>query len=197
MLSELEKLFGRLWTQCQECQGSLHQDVLCTSRDCPIFYRRKKAQKDMAEAKQQLDQSSVLICLEALLQLIIRELEVMVDLSLWQTCTNRARQTMGLTESSEGCLQKCSPKDPCLPHLKGTQTAKGNMANAPRNIRKWKCLLNSCFCRWLSPQASTEKPMLPPLRMNGPPNLKRSIIFRALQNSKGYRVCFLENGRVM
>ncbi|XP_076949772.1 DNA polymerase delta catalytic subunit-like [Bidens hawaiensis] len=54
-VSELEKLFGRLWTQCQECQGSLHQDVLCTSRDCPIFYRRKKAQKDMAEAKVQLD----------------------------------------------------------------------------------------------------------------------------------------------
>ncbi|XP_057550361.1 DNA polymerase delta catalytic subunit isoform X1 [Amaranthus tricolor] len=54
-VSELESLFGRLWTQCQECQGSLHQDVLCTSRDCPIFYRRKKAQKDMAEAKLQLD----------------------------------------------------------------------------------------------------------------------------------------------
>lgn len=30
IVSELEKLFGRLWTQCQECQGSLHQDVLCT-----------------------------------------------------------------------------------------------------------------------------------------------------------------------
>lgn len=55
---ELELLFGRLWTQCQECQGSLHQDVLCTSRDCPIFYRRKKAQKDMAEAKMQLDRWS-------------------------------------------------------------------------------------------------------------------------------------------
>ncbi|KMZ73586.1 DNA-directed DNA polymerase [Zostera marina] len=54
-VSELEILFGKLWTQCQECQGSLHQDVLCTSRDCPIFYRRKKAQKDMAEAKVQLD----------------------------------------------------------------------------------------------------------------------------------------------
>ncbi|GAB2287233.1 DNA polymerase delta catalytic subunit [Dionaea muscipula] len=54
-VSELETLFGRLWTQCQECQGSLHQDVLCTSRDCPIFYRRKKAQKDMAEARVQLD----------------------------------------------------------------------------------------------------------------------------------------------
>ncbi|KAJ6305585.1 hypothetical protein OIU78_021014 [Salix suchowensis] len=57
-VSELEQIFGRLWTQCQECQGSLHQDVLCTSRDCPIFYRRKKAQKDMAEAKRQLDRWS-------------------------------------------------------------------------------------------------------------------------------------------
>ncbi|KAF0894590.1 hypothetical protein E2562_001890 [Oryza meyeriana var. granulata] len=54
-VSELEMLFGRLWTQCQECQGSLHQDVLCTSRDCPIFYRRRKAQKDMAEARVQLE----------------------------------------------------------------------------------------------------------------------------------------------
>lgn len=51
---ELEQLFGRLWTQCQRCQGSLHQDVLCTSRDCPIFYRRKKAQKDLSEAELQL-----------------------------------------------------------------------------------------------------------------------------------------------
>uniref|UniRef100_A0A1J3F193 DNA polymerase n=2 Tax=Noccaea caerulescens TaxID=107243 RepID=A0A1J3F193_NOCCA len=57
-VSDLEELFGRLWTQCQECQGSLHQDVLCTSRDCPIFYRRMKAQKDMAVAKQQLDRWS-------------------------------------------------------------------------------------------------------------------------------------------
>ncbi|KAL4632629.1 hypothetical protein ACB092_04G065200 [Castanea dentata] len=57
-VSEQEMLFGRLWTQCQDCQGSLHQDVLCTSRDCPIFYRRKKAQKDMAEAKLQLDRWS-------------------------------------------------------------------------------------------------------------------------------------------
>ncbi|KAH6791361.1 DNA polymerase delta subunit 1 [Perilla frutescens var. frutescens] len=30
-VADLEELFGRLWTQCQECQGSLHQDVLCTS----------------------------------------------------------------------------------------------------------------------------------------------------------------------
>jgi DNA polymerase delta subunit 1 len=94
-VNELESQFGALWTQCQRCQGSLHQvccqvstlslthrtwpwhpylqyltpacdalvlllvfekgacdtqDVLCTSRDCPIFYRRKKVQKDLAEA---------------------------------------------------------------------------------------------------------------------------------------------------
>ena len=43
-VNELEGSFSQLWTQCQRCQGSLHQDVLCTSRDCPIFYRRKKVQ---------------------------------------------------------------------------------------------------------------------------------------------------------
>ena len=49
-VNELEQQFAALWTQCQRCQGSLHQDVLCTSRDCPIFYRRKKVQKDLGEA---------------------------------------------------------------------------------------------------------------------------------------------------
>ena len=39
VVNELEGLYGALWTQCQRCQGSLHDDVLCTSRDCPIFYR--------------------------------------------------------------------------------------------------------------------------------------------------------------
>ncbi|XP_027913140.1 DNA polymerase delta catalytic subunit-like isoform X1 [Vigna unguiculata] len=57
-VSELEKLFGRLWTQCQECQGSPYEDVLCTSRDCPIFYRRKKAQKDLCKASSELDRIS-------------------------------------------------------------------------------------------------------------------------------------------
>ncbi|KAF8328374.1 delta DNA polymerase [Cantharellus anzutake] len=48
--SSTQVAFARLWTQCQRCQGSLHQDVLCTSKDCPIFYMRKKAQKDAAES---------------------------------------------------------------------------------------------------------------------------------------------------
>ena len=28
--SALEEKFSRLWTQCQRCQGSLHEDVICT-----------------------------------------------------------------------------------------------------------------------------------------------------------------------
>ncbi|XP_048473423.1 DNA polymerase delta catalytic subunit [Rhincodon typus] len=48
-LKLLEEKFSRLWTQCQRCQGSLHEDVLCTSRDCPIFYMRKKVQKDLGD----------------------------------------------------------------------------------------------------------------------------------------------------
>ncbi|KAJ1460963.1 DNA polymerase family B-domain-containing protein [Pelagophyceae sp. CCMP2097] len=42
--------FARLWTQCQRCQGSLHQDVLCTNSDCPIFYKRKKVQQDLKDS---------------------------------------------------------------------------------------------------------------------------------------------------
>ena len=53
-VNDLERDFNRLWTQCQRCQGSLHQDVLCTSRDCPIFYRRKKVAKDLGEAESTL-----------------------------------------------------------------------------------------------------------------------------------------------
>ena len=48
--NELEVKFQRLWTQCQRCQGSLHQDVLCSAKDCPIFYMRKRAAKDLQEA---------------------------------------------------------------------------------------------------------------------------------------------------
>lgn len=29
-MSALEGKFSRLWTQCQRCQGSLHEDVICT-----------------------------------------------------------------------------------------------------------------------------------------------------------------------
>lgn len=50
-VGDLQRQFGALWTQCQRCQGSLHQDVLCAARDCPIFYRRTKVQKELGEAQ--------------------------------------------------------------------------------------------------------------------------------------------------
>lgn len=53
-VSELEVRFGRLWTQCQRCQGSIHCEVICSSRDCPIFYMRMKAKKDVEDASKEL-----------------------------------------------------------------------------------------------------------------------------------------------
>ncbi|XP_011187824.1 DNA polymerase delta catalytic subunit [Zeugodacus cucurbitae] len=43
----LEETFDRLWTECQRCQGSLHEEVLCSNRDCPIFYMRQKIRMDL------------------------------------------------------------------------------------------------------------------------------------------------------
>ncbi len=53
-VSELEVRFSRLWTQCQRCQGSMHNEVICSSKDCPIFYMRMKAKKDVEDAGKEL-----------------------------------------------------------------------------------------------------------------------------------------------
>ncbi|XP_063979553.1 DNA polymerase delta catalytic subunit isoform X2 [Diachasmimorpha longicaudata] len=56
---KLEEKFCRLWTECQRCQGSLHQEVLCTSRDCPIFYMRKKVQMELDTQMKRIDRFGV------------------------------------------------------------------------------------------------------------------------------------------
>lgn len=53
-----EALYAQVWTQCGRCQGSLHQEVLCASKDCPIFYRRIKVQKELNEANTALERFS-------------------------------------------------------------------------------------------------------------------------------------------
>eukprot|EP01065_Artemidia_motanka_P026432 TRINITY_DN3140_c5_g1_i1.p1 TRINITY_DN3140_c5_g1~~TRINITY_DN3140_c5_g1_i1.p1 ORF type:complete len:1055 (+),score=351.82 TRINITY_DN3140_c5_g1_i1:49-3213(+) len=58
--NQCETLFGRVWTQCQRCQGSLHQDVICSNRDCSVFYMRRKIQKDLTEAQAAVDRFGVL-----------------------------------------------------------------------------------------------------------------------------------------
>lgn len=51
--------YGALWSMCQRCQGSVHQDILCTSRDCPIFYRRTKAKKELSYADAEFSRLTV------------------------------------------------------------------------------------------------------------------------------------------
>ncbi|XP_066252810.1 DNA polymerase delta catalytic subunit [Euwallacea similis] len=50
----LEDRFAVLFTECQRCQGSLHEEILCTSRDCPIFYIRKKVQMELENSKNKI-----------------------------------------------------------------------------------------------------------------------------------------------
>ncbi len=54
----LQILYNKLWTHCQACQGSYHQDVICSNQDCPIFYRRKKVQIDLVRAMDALNKLS-------------------------------------------------------------------------------------------------------------------------------------------
>eukprot|EP00179_Madagascaria_erythrocladioides_P013136 CAMPEP_0198370404 /NCGR_PEP_ID=MMETSP1450-20131203/156701_1 /TAXON_ID=753684 ORGANISM="Madagascaria erythrocladiodes, Strain CCMP3234" /NCGR_SAMPLE_ID=MMETSP1450 /ASSEMBLY_ACC=CAM_ASM_001115 /LENGTH=668 /DNA_ID=CAMNT_0044077945 /DNA_START=46 /DNA_END=2049 /DNA_ORIENTATION=- len=49
-VQELEDQFSALWTECQRCMGDVCQDVLCSNSDCPIFYRRRKVQKELDAA---------------------------------------------------------------------------------------------------------------------------------------------------
>jgi len=56
---EKEMKFQRLWTQCQSCQGSMHQEVICTANDCPIYYMRTKVHKDLQEAQQSLSKFDI------------------------------------------------------------------------------------------------------------------------------------------
>lgn len=57
--SQLEDKFGELFTQCQRCQGSLHEEILCTSRDCPIFYIRTKVQMDLESSRDKIQKFSL------------------------------------------------------------------------------------------------------------------------------------------
>lgn len=46
-MNQLQAEFSILWTNCQRCQGSFHQDVLCTSNDCAVYYKRTRVKKDL------------------------------------------------------------------------------------------------------------------------------------------------------
>ncbi|MPC19065.1 DNA polymerase delta catalytic subunit [Portunus trituberculatus] len=59
VLGDMEQKFSELWTQCQRCQGSIHEEVICTSRDCPIFYMRRKVQLELVEQEKVLQRFGI------------------------------------------------------------------------------------------------------------------------------------------
>ena len=54
-VKEQQAVYNQLWTECQRCQGSFHQEVICSNKDCAIFYKRKKTQIDLQVAQEALD----------------------------------------------------------------------------------------------------------------------------------------------
>lgn len=55
IVTGLERNYASLWTECQRCMGDICHDVLCSNGDCPIFYRRRKVQKDLDDASVRID----------------------------------------------------------------------------------------------------------------------------------------------
>lgn len=53
-LRALELAYARHWTQCQNCQSSLHQDILCSNDQCPIFFARTKIKIDLVAAEERV-----------------------------------------------------------------------------------------------------------------------------------------------
>jgi hypothetical protein len=87
---EHEELFTRVWTQCQRCQGSLHQDVLCTSADWSVAKRQASkhirqacGQHQGAEAGSRSTPSSftVLLLLLVCSPIFYRRMKVQKDLN--------------------------------------------------------------------------------------------------------------------
>ncbi|KAL3067979.1 hypothetical protein niasHT_037969 [Heterodera trifolii] len=50
-MRQIEHRFSRLWTECQNCAGTLQSEIFCSARDCPIFYMREKVRTDLEEAR--------------------------------------------------------------------------------------------------------------------------------------------------
>lgn len=48
----LEEEFGRLWSECQRCEGSMLQEVICSNNDCQIYYRRSKIKTELKTSEE-------------------------------------------------------------------------------------------------------------------------------------------------
>uniref|UniRef100_A0A914Y0G7 DNA polymerase n=1 Tax=Panagrolaimus superbus TaxID=310955 RepID=A0A914Y0G7_9BILA len=54
-LKTTQRHFSRLWTECQNCASTLQEEVLCSSRDCPIFYMREKVRMDLRDQSDMIE----------------------------------------------------------------------------------------------------------------------------------------------
>jgi DNA polymerase delta subunit 1 len=50
-LHRCEEQTARLWTQCQRCTAHFEEDDRCGANDCPIYYMRKRSQKDLSRTR--------------------------------------------------------------------------------------------------------------------------------------------------
>jgi DNA polymerase delta subunit 1 len=51
-LHQAQQVYADLWMQCQTCQGSLTQKVICGNCDCPIYYMRTKSTQTLKEQQE-------------------------------------------------------------------------------------------------------------------------------------------------
>ncbi|CCH59550.1 hypothetical protein TBLA_0B07320 [Henningerozyma blattae CBS 6284] len=51
---DLQEKYSRVWTECQRCAGTLHNEVLCSNKNCDIFYMRVKVKKELQEKMDEL-----------------------------------------------------------------------------------------------------------------------------------------------
>lgn len=56
---EHERTFSSYWSQCQTCQGTIHQPIHCSNNACDIFYAREKAKLDLTDATNALQRFSL------------------------------------------------------------------------------------------------------------------------------------------
>uniref|UniRef100_A0AC35U244 DNA polymerase n=1 Tax=Rhabditophanes sp. KR3021 TaxID=114890 RepID=A0AC35U244_9BILA len=55
----VEHKYNALWTECQNCAGTEVEEVICSSKDCPIFYMREKVKIDLAELSEDMSRFEI------------------------------------------------------------------------------------------------------------------------------------------
>lgn len=54
-LTDLEKKCDNIWDECIKCQGTKNMAVICSNRDCGIFFSRRKIKHDVETHKKRVE----------------------------------------------------------------------------------------------------------------------------------------------